>query len=77
MKKIKRIGRIDPGTRYEWFIKNYSVWQDLKQGKVVEVPNELAEVLSGIQILEDVKENSSRKIKKIEDINEVTNLDED
>lgn len=58
--KIQRVGkekRIKPGGSHPWFAKNLGVWDDLKLGKVIEIPEEIAESII------DLFGNSIKKVK--------------
>jgi len=78
--KIKRKGlaRLDPGTKFQHFRNNHKDWLKLKNGEVIEIPDELFEKLQGVEKVSDY-ESLKKKDKKsrYSDINEVTSFDED
>ena len=76
---LRRTAFID---KFEFFNKNRDLWEDLKEGRVVEIPDELFPFLKGVAKVEDSapkSETRGRKKKEVVEMNieETTSLDDD
>lgn len=57
--KVKRVGRLWPRDKFEFFRNNHDLWTQLKEGEVIEVPDELFAELKGV---EEVKQESGENL---------------
>lgn len=80
--KIQMTGRMWPRDKFEFFNKNRQKFEDLKEGKVVEIPDELFPFLKGVAKVEDSAPKTETRGRKKKDtvemnLNETTSLDDD
>lgn len=61
---IRKVGRLDPRDSVEYYKNNPQVFRELKQGKNVEVPEEVALQLYGVEVVEIIEETEKKKSKR-------------
>ena len=69
MKKIKRVGRLQPRGAVEFYMNNLELYEKLKKGETIEVSDDVFSTLKGVQetqetIEEKLKSYSRSKKKK-------------
>jgi len=72
MIRIKKVGRIFPRSKFEFFRANPVEWEKLKNGEIIEVPDNLYEQLDGVVNAEDESDKPSEQILEtdVEEVNE-------
>jgi len=78
--KIKRNGlaRLDPGTKYQYFNDNHNDWLKLKNGGIIDVPDELFELLNGVIKVEDYSQpERKKKGRRVENLEETISFEEE
>lgn len=69
MKKIKRVGRINPRGQVKFFVDKLDLYEKLRDGETIEVPDHVFNELKGVKetketIVSDFKTYSKPKKKK-------------
>lgn len=57
--KVRKIAnmRLSPGHCFDFFLENTSAYQSLKDGEIVEVPDEIATQMQGVEVIKDTGED--------------------
>lgn len=61
--KIQMTGEMWPRDKFEFFTKNRDVWNALRNGEVVEIPDEIFPFMKGVVEVEDFATPKRRKKK--------------
>lgn len=63
MVKVRKLkdGRLSPSHTFDFFLQAPSAFQDLKNGKIVEVPEEVANQMRGIEVIENIGEDDGQE----------------
>lgn len=64
--------RIKPGSAHPWFKANRKIWHELKEGKVVDIPDQEYESIKelygdSISVVEESKKVNLKKSKEVSD----------
>ncbi len=67
---IVRTGRLWPRDKFEFFKSNPALWNDLKDGKQIEVPDDLFESFKGVKKVDGAVEMKPHRMRKDKDVKE-------
>jgi len=74
MKKIKKVGRLDPRIKIEFYQEHPDLFDKLKSGLTIEVPDELVPQLIGVEVTDETitRETITEVVPKEENVEEET-----